>query len=44
MPLFIKGIGKKVEALELLTGQPSDGFILGTDDENLGGYIMVLAP
>lgn len=44
MPLFIKGNGKKVEALELLTGKPSDGFILGTDDENLGGYIMVLAP
>ncbi len=40
--LFIGNKGKKVEALEMFTGNPNDGFILGTDDEDLGGYIMVL--
>ncbi len=42
--LFVRGSGKKVEAVEMLTGDPSGGFILGTDDEKLGGYIIVLLP
>lgn len=42
--LFIGNNGKKVEALELLTGDPADGFILGTDDEDLGGFIMIIRP
>lgn len=44
-PTFSKGIGKKVEALELInSANPSDGFILGSDDEDLGGSVLVLIP
>ncbi len=40
--LFIGDKGKKVEALELLTGDADDGFIVGTDNEKEQDYIMVL--
>jgi len=41
-PTFAKGVGKKVEALEFLNGiNADDGFLLGSDDENLGGFVLV---
>ncbi|MEO0510216.1 MAG: hypothetical protein AAF065_10195 [Verrucomicrobiota bacterium] len=40
--LFIRGYGKKVEAIEFVGDSVSNGFILGTDDEDIGSYIMVL--
>lgn len=43
-PMFVIDNGKKAEALELLGTSASDGFIIGSDDEDLGGSVLVLIP
>jgi hypothetical protein len=40
--MFIGIDGKKAEALEMLGDDASDGFIIGSDDEKLGGSVLIL--